>query len=304
MHSTPPRYSKLPNRLSIQAYWQQLVTRLEHAGCECARQEATLILQHVTAQSATAFVTTLQRPVTPSEQEQAEGLLRRRLAREPLQQILGTAGFYGRVFHVDLHVLVPRTETELLVETAIGMAGALPRSERGLRLADVGTGSGCIAVTLACELPDARVVALDVSRKALEIARRNIAVHNVGDRVQPVQSDLLTAVGGRLSALVANLPYVRTAELSTLQPEVSRFEPRRALDGGADGLDAIRRLILQAPGALLPGGALLLEVGHGQAGDVLSLLDAQHVWGSMQVLEDLQGIPRVIVARLTAPRNG
>lgn len=304
MHSTPSPYSKLSNCLSIQAYWQHLVARLEHAGCDCARQEATLILRHVTGQSATAFVTTLQRPIAPSEQEEAEEFLRRRLEREPLQQILGTAGFYGRTFHIDSHVLVPRPETELLVETAIGMAGVLTLTERGLHLADAGTGSGCVAVTLACELPDVKVVAIDVSRKALEIARRNIVEHHMGERVQPVQADLLGAIGSRLSAIVANLPYVRTGDLSTLQPEVARFEPLRALDGGADGLDVIRRLILQAPVVLLPGGGLLLEVGEGQAGDVLSLFHAQGVWESMRALEDLQGIPRVVTARLAVLQGG
>jgi release factor glutamine methyltransferase len=304
MHSTPPPYSKLSNCLSIQAYWQHLVARLEKAGFDCARQEASLVLQHVTGQSVTEFFTNLQRPLTPSQQEQSEALLRRRLAREPLQQILGVADFYGRTFHIDPHVLVPRPETELLVEAAIGLAGALPRAEGGLCFVDAGTGSGCVAVTLARELPDARVVAIDVSRRALDVARRNMTELEVGDRVQLVQADLLTALGSRLSAIAANLPYVRRGDLPALPPEVSRFEPRRALDGGTDGLDCVRRLILQAPEALLWGGALLLEIGQGQAGEVRSLLEAQDTWTELRTVEDLQGIPRVVSARLAGPSAG
>ena len=299
MHSTQPPYSKPPHCLSIQAYWQYLVTRLQDAGCDCARQEATAILRHVTGQSTAAFFATLQRALSPAELATAEAFLERRLTREPLQHILGSVDFYGRTFLIDSRALVPRPETELLVDAAVAMAADLPLAKGALEFADVGTGSGCIAVTLAHELPHARITATDVSRAALELAQLNVAKHGVGSRVRLVESDLLSAVTGPLSAIVANLPYVRTSDISELQPEVSRFEPRRALDGGADGLDIIRRLVHRAPELLPPGGGLCLETGLGQASAVLSILEAQQQWCALRTQRDLQGIVRVVSARRT-----
>jgi release factor glutamine methyltransferase len=164
------------------------------------------------------------------------------------------------------------------------------------RVADVGTGSGAIAVTLACEFEDVQVLASDRSRHALKVATSNAVRHGVRDRVCPLQSDLMSSARGELDAVVANLPYIPSADIAGLSPEVSLYEPRLALDGGADGLDLIRRLCSQASRVLADGGWLLLEVGDGQADDMRALLADQRTWHSLATACDLRGIRRVVTA--------
>jgi len=297
MHSKPPRYSKLLPCLSIQASWQRLVDLFTDAGIDCARQEASIVLQHVTRQAPTDFFANLQRTLLPAENSQVEAIVSRRLLREPLQYILNSAYFYGREFYVDSSVLIPRPETELVVELVREILPVLPQCAGGLRFADVGTGSGSVAVTLACEIPGARILAIDSSKEALQVARINAARHSVGDRVHLLQGDLLTAVGSRYSAIVANLPYIPTEDIQGLSPEVSCFEPRSALDGGANGLGAITRLCSQAAQALDTNGWLVLEVGEGQADRVQQLLSQQHMWESLRSVPDLRGVSRVVAGR-------
>ncbi len=304
MHSTPRPYSKLPRCLSIQACRQRLVQRLQQAGCDCAEQEANYILQHVTRLSATEFFCQLQRPIAAVEQAEAETILSRRLSHEPLQYILSEAHFYARAYYVDRRVLIPRPESELLVETVCALYRELPFIDGSIWLADAGTGSGCIAVTLACELPAVRVIAADASRPALEVARTNVLRHNANDRVHLVLTDMVRPFSRRLSAIIANLPYISTSELTTLSAEVSAFEPRVALDGGPDGLSAIRRLCRMAPGVLQRHGLLALEVGAGQADDVAGALSDQDVWDNIGTSADLCGISRVVTARLRTPGRG
>jgi len=301
MHSKPPRYSKLLPCLSIQASWQRLVDLFTDAGIDCARQEASIVLQHVTRQTPTDFFANLQRPLLPAETSQVEAIVSRRLLHEPLQYILNSAHFYGREFYVDSSVLIPRPETELLVEFVRDIIAALPQRTGGLRFVDVGTGSGSVAVTLACEVPGAQILAIDSSKAALLVARINAARHSVRDRVHLLQGDMLSAVGTRHSAIVANLPYIPTEAIQGLSPEIS-FEPRRALDGGVDGLDTITRLCSQAEQALDTHGWLLLEVGEGQADGVLQLLSQQHMWDSLRSVPDLRGVSRVVAGR-TADSN-
>ena len=302
MHSKPPRYSKLLPCLSVQASWQRLVGVFTDAGMDCAGQEASIVLQHVTRQTPTDFFANLQRILLPAETSQVDAIVSRRLLHEPLQYILNSAHFYGREFYVDSSVLIPRPETELLVELVRGILPVLPQRAGGLRFADVGTGSGSVAVTIACEVTGARILAIDSSKAALRVARINATRHSVGDRVHLVQGDLLTAVGTRHSAIVANLPYIPTEEIQGLSPEVSCFEPHHALDGGADGLGAITRLCSQAAQALDTNGWLLLEVGEGQADGVLQLLSQQHMWDSLRSVLDLRGVSRVVAGR-TAGSN-
>lgn len=218
----------------------------------------------------------------------------RRTRREPMAYIRGTQEFYGREFLVGPGVLIPRPETELVVDEA--RAAAFGR--RTPRLADIGTGSGCLAVTLALELPSATVIATDISADALTIARGNAAAHGVIGRITFVESSYLTGIAGAFDVIVANPPYVREADAASLAPEVRDHEPRQALFGGADGLRDIRAIAQAATAALKPGGVLVLEIGMGQATAVGDVLAAVGLGGDLVIRRDLQGIPRVAVAHL------
>jgi release factor glutamine methyltransferase len=208
-----------------------------------------------------------QDPLGREDQASFRALIARRQRREPLQYILGEAPFYGRFFGVNGDVLIPRPETELLVDEV------LKRSQRPLRIVDVGTGSGCIAVTLACECPRARVVAVDRSLRALRAAQANGARYGVADRIRWICADILAGLrpGYRAELIVANLPYVARGELPALQPEVSAYEPWEALNGGSDGLSLIAELCVAAPRVLAGGGLLALEIGDQQAAAVQGL---------------------------------
>lgn len=298
MHSPLTPSSSLPPGLSVQSCWQHVVNRLSGAGNDDARQEATWLLQHVTRQSPPEFYSDLQRTLSTSETIQLQEFLSRRLRHEPVQYILGSAFFYGRKYYVDSRVLIPRPESELLIETTLDVLPDLPREGGLMWLADVGAGSANIAVTLACELPEARILAVDRSGEALQVARVNIAAHSVGDRVYLVRGDLLTAAKRGLSAIVANLPYIRSQHIPWLSAGVSRFEPHQALDGGQDGLEPILRLCEQAPRVLLPGGRLLLEVGDDQADELVNRLSQTGVWDSLVTCADLRGVQRVVSAGL------
>ncbi len=222
--------------------------------------------------------------------------MERRLRHEPLQHITGSAGFYGRDFTVDHRVLIPRPETEILVERVISqLAGA----NRPLRLLEVGTGSGIIAITLAREIGYAVLDAVDISAEALEVARANVRLHEVEDRVNLIQGDLGTSFGRVYDAAVANLPYIPATDAAYLQPEVRLWEPALALDGGPDGLTHVRRLFAQAPSLLLPGGLLAVEIGAGQADGVEQCLRISGHWNDIHVDSDLAGIRRVVSARFS-----
>lgn len=222
-----------------------------------------------------------------------DALVARRARREPMAYIRGTQEFYGREFLVGPGVLIPRPETELVVDEA--KAAAMGR--RTPRLADIGTGSGCLAVTLALELPSATVVASDVSAEALTIARGNAAAHDVSARISFVQTSYLTGVAGTFDVIVSNPPYVREADRAALPLEVRDFEPSEALFGGDDGLRDIRAIVQVATTALRPGGVLVMEIGLGQAEAVTAVLTAAGLAGELTLRPDLQGIPRVAVAQ-------
>jgi release factor glutamine methyltransferase len=231
-------------------------------------------------------------------------LIQRRLAGEPIQYITGEAEFYGFPFHVNRDVLIPRPETEHLVEMAIALAeklrlaGAIPEQRIArLRIVDVGTGSGAIAVALARALPFARITATDISTAALEVARNNTARNGVADRVRFVEGDLLEPVGSeRFDIIVSNPPYVPESDRATLDVEVRDYEPAHALFAGADGLAIYRRLIPAAFRALVSGGFVALEIGYGQQEAVHALL-ANEGFAAIEFAADLQCIPRVAVAR-------
>ena len=262
---------------------------LADRGVENARLNAEHLLAHALGLKRMELYLQFDRPLTESERAPLRDLVKRRGAREPLQHVLGTAEFHGRTFACDKRALVPRPETEQLVELALEMAKDKPAAT----ILDIGTGSGVIALTIALELPSATLHATDLSPDALALAAENAARHALTDRIVFHQADLLPPDDARFDLIIANLPYIPAEEIASLSPEV-RHDPASALDGGADGLDLIRRLIDTAPDRLAPGGALLLEIGLGQADAVNNLLSARK-FRDISVRPDYQNIPRFAV---------
>jgi release factor glutamine methyltransferase len=269
----------------------------EKLGLDSPRLTAELLLAHVLHTSRVRLYTDLDRPLEAGELAAYRGLIARRAAGEPTSYLTGTREFYGRTFAVDPRVLVPRPETELLVEAVLQ---AVPRDAE-IRVLDLCTGSGCVGITLALERPRARVLATDASPGAVEVARANAAALGPADRFEARLGDLLAPVEGEppFDVVVANPPYVPTGELPTLSPEVRR-EPPLALDGGADGLDVVRRIAEEAPRRLVPGGLLALEIGDGQGPAVHSLLEAAG-YGSVRIERDLARHDRLALG--THPRG-
>jgi release factor glutamine methyltransferase len=257
-----------------------------------AARDATLLLLHTLSLSRAQLLANPDRPLTPTHQSAYEALIRRRLTHEPIQYITGEQEFYGLALHVTPAVLIPRPETELLVEAVLT---ALDPSQ-ALRILDLGSGSGAIAIALATHLPHAHIIASDISPAALDLARANAAHHNLTARIRFVESDLLSALAPieTFDAIVSNPPYIPTADRATLHPQVRDHEPASALFAGQDGLDVYRRLIPQARAALAPHGLLALEIGHNQRDPIAALLSA---WRDLHFVDDLQQIPRVVLAR-------
>ena len=254
-----------------------------------ARRDAELLLLHITGLTRAELLTHPQRELSESQMGAYRAAIARRARNEPVQYITGTQEFYGRSFAVTPAVLIPRPETEHLVESVLALQPA-PK-----RILDIGTGSGILVITLALELPNATVIATDISAAALEVARQNARSLGAQDRIRFVESDLFTALANeRFDCIVANPPYVATDEV--LEPQVRDYEPVTALYAGEDGLTVYRRLIPQAFEHLEPGGHLLIEIGHGQRDAVAGLLRAASFEG-IQFVDDLQGIPRVTSAR-------
>lgn len=219
-------------------------------------------------------------------------LIQRRIGHEPTAYITGHKEFFGIDFEVSPSTLIPRPDTELLVETAIGLANtAFPQS---CLIADVGTGCGAIAIALAQHLPQANIYATDISDTALEVALSNCHKHRVSDRVTLILGDLLDSLPEPVHLIIANLPYIRDSELPNMPLEISLFEPRMALAGGADGLIQIERLLSQASSKLLSGGAILLEVGYDQGPPVKALAQNCFPLSKVSVVTDLSGNDRVV----------
>jgi release factor glutamine methyltransferase len=236
--------------------------------------------------SRTALLAHPERPVTPEQESRFTELTARRAAHYPLPYLTGRAEFYGLDLWVTPEVLIPRPETELLVDLALAQQPA--------SVVDVGTGSGCVAIALAVHLPRAFVYAIDVSSAALAVARGNAERHGVADRVRLIAGDLLTPRPRLVDLVVSNPPYVSADEWATLPQSVRDYEPRLALDGGPDGLAVIQRLLSEAPAVLRPGGVLLLEIGAGQADAVKYLAQTAFPQASMRIHPDLAGRDRVV----------
>lgn len=262
--------------------------QLAEAGVETPRLDAELLLAAAAGATRSEILAGLVDPAAAVATY--EEWIERRAGREPLAYITGSQGFRNIDLAVDRRVLIPRPETELLV--------AVVKVDRPCGILDVATGSGAVALALADELPDANVAACDISAEALELARANAEALGLS-RVDFFESDLLAAARGRFDAIAANLPYVEAGVIATLQPEVAEFEPRLALDGGADGLDLVRELAVQAPEHLKPGGQLALEIGMGQARETERILLAAG-FVDTERHEDLNQIERVVSGRLAA----
>ena len=260
---------------------------------ERARQDAERLLLHVLGKGKAWLMTHGEELLPCDLPESYSELLERRYNGEPIQYILGETEFYGLPFRVTPHVLIPRPETEHLVEKVLSLAARFPAP----RIVDVGTGSGAIAVALARELPHARISATDISEPALDVARGNAELNGVTSCIRFFEGDLLSAVAGEQFDFVAsNPPYVPADDRATLSVEVGEYEPALALFAGDDGLAVYRRLISAAFDALTPGGFIVLEIGLGQSPAIRDML-ARSGFERIEFLPDLQGIPRVACAQ-------
>jgi release factor glutamine methyltransferase len=266
--------------------------QLESAGCPDAELDAELLLAHTLDWTRTRLITYPERELDSTDEARYSDLVALRACRKPLAQILGHWEFYGIEFEIDEHVLIPRPETELLVDLALEQLSTLAEAPTVI---DVGTGSGAIAIALATSLPNASVVAIDRSEEALRIARRNCVRNGVQDRVMLVHGDLLNGIEAQADLIAANLPYIRCDELAALQQEVGRFEPAMALDGGPDGLRLIERLLEQAPRRLADGGAILLEIGAEQGAAAHEVATHAFPDASVTLRQDYAGLDRLIV---------
>lgn len=278
-------------------------------GVEEPRSNAELLLMHVLEIERVALLRDWNEPFPAGLVDSWEEVVRRKAAGEPVQYIIGEQWFYGRPFFVTAAVLIPRPETELLVEAVLEAADELwpPLGDAVPTVVDVGTGSGAIAVTLAVQRPGWRVCASDLSEDALAVARTNAGRHEAAGRMAFVQGDLLApfaqrgagALGAeavRVDVLVSNPPYIPADELAGLQREVRDYEPRLALDGGADGLDPYRKMVLQLPDLLQLPRIVAFELGMGQAQDVAALLRDYGAWNEVRIITDYAGIERHVMA--------
>lgn len=271
---------------------------LGQAGVENAAQESRWLVAHALGLDNHHLASKAEQPVASEMWGRAESLVSRRAAREPLQYILGTQEFCGLEFHVSPAVLIPRPETELLVQESLRVVDFGTEAV----LVDVGTGSGCVAVTLATILGKARIVAVDRSPEALAVAKGNAERHAVADRIDWMEGDLLSplrerGMAGVVDVIVSNPPYIAEADWAGLQPEVREFEPRSALIGGSKGTEFHERLLRESVEHLVPGGSLVMEIGQGQLSAVQQIAGQMGRYGPLQVVKDEAGIERVIIVQ-------
>ncbi len=258
--------------------------------------DAQHLLAHVLVCERKTLFVNPERVLAAGEMERFQDFIQRRARREPVQYITGEVEFRGLLFRVNRDVLIPRPETELLVEEAINIVKG-----RYVTTLDLCTGSGCIAVSIAKELACSRVYAVDVSDKAIAIAKDNAKRHGISDRITFLTGDLFEPIKplcleGKIDLIISNPPYVSRREMEGLQPEIKEYEPLHALYGGEDGLDFYRRIIHEAPNYLSPSGILIMEIGYGQADSVKGLLENEGVFSQVEVKKDLAGIDRIIKA--------
>ncbi len=279
--------------VSIGLAWRQIRDRFREAGIDTPELDARLIAQHVLGIDSMALVRREREAMTPEGTERLEVAATRRLSGEPVSRIVGEREFWGLKFALGEATLDPRPETELLVGEAIAFGDQRKTS----RILDLGTGSGAIVVAILSALPRAKAIATDLSEEALSVARGNAGRHGVAPRVEFRQGSWWHAVphGEPFDLIVSNPPYIASAEIDALQPEVRLFDPKAALDGGWDGLEAYRAIAAGAGRRLTPGGRLLLEIGSNQ-GDTVTRILSRAGFGRIEVQKDLAGLDRVVSA--------
>lgn len=278
--------------MTVELARRSLAASFRNASLDTPDLDARVLAGHALGLDHTALVAASARALSESEAAQVEAFAARRIAGEPVARIVGAREFWGLPFAITPAVLVPRPETETLVELALSLVADRTRA---VRIADLGTGSGAIVLALLAELPNATGIGTDRSPDALAIARRNAASLGLGERAQFLVSDYASGLAGPFDLVVSNPPYIATAEIATLAREVRDHDPRLALDGGADGLAAYRAIAADAR-RLVPGGQLAVEIGAGQQRAVESLLAEKNL-AITAVRHDLSGIPRAVAAR-------
>jgi release factor glutamine methyltransferase len=296
--------------MDVRTALKQGIAQLREAHVSSFTLAAELLLLHTLGRDRTWLYAHPEELVSEGDAQRFQALLTRRATGEPTQHLTGKQEFWGLEFEVTPDVLIPRPETEHVIEVALDRlavreirAGRKPTlTGDGLQIIDVGTGSGCIAIALAKELPGARILATDISQAALAVARRNAIRHSVEDRLVFLEFSLLTQPAGKYGLIVSNPPYIGHKEKQTLLREVRDHEPELALYGGEEGYELYADLIAQAARNLVHGGLLVLELGHNSLPAVLPLLDLPN-WTSVGVTNDLAGIPRVIAAERTWARQ-
>ena len=282
---------------TVESARRMLTARFRTNKIDSAELDARILVGSALDLDLTGVIAAASRPLTSEESIRLQDFARRRLSGEPIARILGLKEFWGLPLRLSAATLVPRPDTETVVELALEMLRAGPGPDRSLRIADIGTGSGAILLALLSELPEACGFGTDISVAALRTASANAVHLGLADRAAFVACDYAAALSARFDLIVSNPPYIRSAEILDLATEVRDHDPHRALDGGADGLDAYRALIPQAARLLAPGGALVVEVGHGQSANVEGLMTAAGLIREGPPKADLAGIGRAVAGR-------
>ena len=281
---------------TVETARRALAKKLHAAGIDSAELDARLLMGAALQLDLTGLITSISRRLATSETLALDGFARRRIAGEPVARILGWKEFWGLPLKLSASTLVPRPDTETVVEAALENARGLA-PDRALRIADIGTGSGAILLALLHELPHAFGIGTDISPEALRTARSNAVNLKLSSRAAFVACDYAAALSDAFDLVVSNPPYVRSSDIAGLATEVRDHDPRPALDGGADGLAAYRALIPQAEALMRPGGALVVEAGHGQSSDIESLMTAAGLTVDCPPKPDLAGVPRAVSGR-------
>jgi release factor glutamine methyltransferase len=285
---------------TVEAARRALAARLKIAAIESADLDARLLIGYALGLDLTGLILAAQRQLTPGESARIEEFARRRLAGEPVARILGEKEFWGLPLQLSSATLVPRPDTETVVELALELLRAGGNLDRPLRIADLGTGSGAILLALLSELPAAQGFGTDISEGALQTAGANAARAGLSDRATFVACDYASGLTGPFDLIVSNPPYIRSADIAGLATEVRNHDPLAALDGGADGLDAYRVLIPQAAGLLAPRAALVVEAGEGQSAQIQALMTAAGLMPVIAPKADLAGLPRAVAGHKMA----
>jgi release factor glutamine methyltransferase len=286
---------------TVDAARRALTARFKSAAIDSAELDARLLVGAVLGLDLTGMIAAANRALTRDQSIRLEDLMRRRLAGEPVARILGVKEFWGLPLKLSPATLVPRPDTETVVELALEMLRADGIADRPLRVADLGTGTGAILLALLSELPGAQGIGTDISAEALETARGNAVRLGFSGRAAFIRCHYASALTGPFDLIVSNPPYIRSADIASLASEVRDHDPHAALDGGADGLDAYRALIAQAACVLAPGAVLVVEAGQGQAGEIQGLMTAAGLTLPGPPKADLAGIRRAVAARKLPP---